>query len=54
VYGWKRLGVVNDVKKVTPWWDQEVKDAVQAYNVAYSYLHSPCAEARKSAALRVK
>jgi len=28
VCGWKRLGVTNYDKQVTPWWNQEVKDAI--------------------------
>jgi len=34
VYGRKRLGVANNGKKVTPWFNQEVKDGVQKKEVA--------------------
>jgi len=50
-------------KKLTPWWNQEVKDAIRAkkvackawrHNKADSSLHSQYTEARKPAALMVK
>jgi len=60
---WKRHGVVNNGKNVTPWWNQEIKDAIQAKKVAWnawlqkkgdSYLCSRYAERRKCGALTVK
>jgi len=57
------LGVANNGKKVSPWWNQEVKGAIRAKKAAYkawlhnkddSSLHSWYAEARKSAAFMVK
>ena len=35
VFGWKRLGVANNGKKVTPWWNKEVKDDIREKTVAY-------------------
>jgi len=32
--GQKRLSVATDGKKVTPWWNHEVKDAIQVKKVA--------------------
>jgi len=35
VCGRKRLGVAKNNKKVAPWWNQKVKDAIQAKKGAY-------------------
>jgi len=35
LFGWKQVVVANNGKKATPWWNQEVKDAVQEKKEAY-------------------
>ena len=59
----KRLGVLKNSEKRSPWWNQEVKNAVLAKKVAYkawlqnkfsTVLNSRYTEARKAAALTVK
>jgi len=40
VCGRKRLGVANNGKNVTPWCNQEVKDAIQATKVACKVMAS--------------
>ena len=61
VCGRKRLVVANNGKKVTLWWDQDVKDSIRAKKVAYkvwlqnkanSSFHLRYAEARNPQPLR--
>jgi len=61
--GQKRLGVANYDKKVTSWWNREVKNPTRAKEVTYkawfrnkaeSSLHSRYAEAQMCAALKLK
>ena len=61
--GRKRVGGTKSSKKRTPWWNQEVKEAIRAKKVAYKAwlankssleLRSQYSEARKSAVTKVK
>ena len=61
--GRKRVGGTKSSEKITPWWNQEVKEAIRAKKVAYkawlankSYVElcSQYFEARKEAATKVK
>ena len=61
--GRKRVGGTKNSEKRTPWWNQKVKEAVRAKNVAYKAwlankssveLRSQYSEARKAAATNVK
>jgi len=54
--------MANNGKRITSWWNQEVKDGIHAKKVAYkvwiqnkaNFFHSRCAEAQKSVALEIK
>ena len=61
--GRKRVGGTKSSEKRTPWWNQEVKEAIRAKKVAYKAwlankssleLRSQYSEARKTAATKVK
>ena len=61
--GRKRLRVAGDSEKRTPWWNQEVKEAIRAQKEAFkawlrnrssSNLQSRYTEARKAATLAIK
>ena len=61
--GRKRLRMAGDSEKRTPWWNQEVKEAIRAKKDAFkawlqdrslSHLQSRYTEARKAATLAVK
>ena len=61
--GRKRVGETKSSEKRTPWWNQEVKEAIRAKKVAYKAwlankssikLRSQYSEARKAAATKVK
>ena len=62
VWRLKRIGVPNNGKKVAPWWNQDVKDAIRAKIVAckaaeQNWIFFTCAvyaEARKFATFVVK
>ena len=60
--GRKRIGGTKSSEKRTPWWNQEVKEAIRAKKVAYKAwlankssleLRSQYSEARKAAATKV-
>ena len=59
----KRVGGTKSSEKRTPWWNQEVKQAIHAKKVAYEAwlankssveFRSQCSVARKAAATKVK
>ena len=61
--GRKRVGGTKSSEKRTPWWNQEVKEAIRAKKVAYKAwlankssleLRSQYSEARKATATKVK
>ena len=61
--GRKRVGATKSSEKRTPWWNQEVKEAIRAKKVAYKTwlankssleLRSQYSEARKATATKVK
>ena len=60
--GRKRLRAAGDSEKRTPWWNQEVKEAIRAKKHAFKallldrswfYLQSRCTEERKAVSLAV-
>ena len=62
-FGRKRLRVAGDSEKRTPWWNQELKEAIGAKKDAFKVLlqdrtsfdlQSRCSEARKAATSAVK
>ena len=61
--GRKRVGGTKSSEKRTPWWNQEVKEAIRAKKVAYKAwlankssleLRSQYSEVRKAAATKIK